>query len=329
MRTDGPGASGRRSGAGSKSGREAPRPLAALRESRAASRGRSAARLASRSRPVPRHAAASRVSRGTAGQPAAAPATAGPLAEAQPAGPPRSWWPRTWWPWLVAGMAMLTLAGAVAWVLLGSALFAARSVQVVGTRELPAEVVRVAAAVRLGTPMMRLDTKAIETRVAALPRAASVQVRRDVDGTVRIEVTERTPVAVARRGDGVHLVDATGTDYAVVPIGPPGLPELRVTRLGPRDAATVAALTVLRELPEWLRVQVRLLTAKSPAAVVLQLGPGRPGTGRPEAGRRGDTREVRWGAAEQGDRKAAVLAALLTQPGTLYDVSSPDLPTIT
>jgi len=213
---------------------------------------------------------------------------------------------------------MLTLAGGVAWVPLGSSLFDARSVQVVGTRELPADVVRAVAAVPLGTPMMWLDTKAVETRVAALPRVASVQVRCGVDGTVRIEVTERTPVAVVRRSDGMHLVDATGTDYAVMPVGPPGLPELRVARLGPRDAATVAALTVLTELPEWLRVQVHSIAAESPAAVVLRLG----------TGRRGDAREVRWGGVEEGDRKAAVLGPLLTQPGTLYDVSSPALPTI-
>jgi cell division protein FtsQ len=42
----------------------------------------------------------------------------------------------------------------------------------------------------------------------------------------------------------------------------------------------------------------------------------------------GDEREVRWGGVETGDRKAAVLVALLTQPGDIYDVSSPDLPTI-
>jgi cell division protein FtsQ len=210
-------------------------------------------------------------------------------------------------------MAMLTLAGALAWVLLGSSLFDARSVQVVGTRDLPADVVRAVAAVRLGTPMTRLDTKAIETRVAAVPRVARVQVRCSLDGTVRIEVTERTPVAVVRRGNGVHLVDATGIDYAVMPVGPPGLPELRVARVGSRDAATAAALAVLTELPEWLRVQVRSIAAKSPADVVLSLGDGR---------------EVRWGGVEEGDRKAAVLRLLLTQPGKVYDVSSPALPTI-
>ncbi|HSL06993.1 MAG TPA: cell division protein, partial [Pseudonocardiaceae bacterium] len=42
----------------------------------------------------------------------------------------------------------------------------------------------------------------------------------------------------------------------------------------------------------------------------------------------GNGREVRWGGVEQGDRKAAVLGPLLTQPGKIYDVSSPTLPTV-
>jgi cell division protein FtsQ len=210
-------------------------------------------------------------------------------------------------------MTVLILVGALVWVLLGSSLFDARSVQVVGTRELPAGVVGAVAAVPLGTSMLRLDTQAIETRVAAVPRVASVQVRCNLDGTVRIEVTERSPVAVARRGNGTHLVDATGTDYAAVSTWPPGLPELQVARVGPRDATTVAALTVLAALPEWLRVQVRSVAAKSPADVVLGLD---------------HKREIHWGGVEEGDRKAAVLGPLFTQPGTIYDVSSPTLPTI-
>jgi cell division protein FtsQ len=213
---------------------------------------------------------------------------------------------------------VLALIGAVAWALLGSSLFDARSVQVMGTRELPVDEVRAAAAVPLGAPMLRLDVKGIEARVAAVPRVASVQVRRALDGTVWIELTERTPVAVVRRGDGAHLVDATGMDYATVPVGPPGLPELRVARAGPRDAATAAALTVLAGLPEPLRAQVLVVAARSPADVVLRLDKGRGGNGR----------EVRWGGVEQGDRKAAVLGPLLTQPGKIYDVSSPSLPTV-
>jgi cell division protein FtsQ len=94
-----------------------------------------------------------------------------------------------WWPWLAAGTVTLTLVAVLSWVLLGSALFAARSVQVVGASGLPADVVRAVAAVRLGTPMMRLDTQAIANRVAAMSMVASVQVRCDLDGMVRIEVT--------------------------------------------------------------------------------------------------------------------------------------------
>jgi len=151
-----------------------------------------------------------------------------------------------------------------------------------------------------------------------VPRVASVRVRCSMDGTVRIELTERTPVALVSRGKGVRLVDATGTDYAAVPAAPPGLPELRVARVGPRDSATVAALTVLTSVPDWLRTQVRSVTARSSTDVVLRLG----------GGQNGNDREVRWGDASESARKAAVLAPLLTQPGRIYDISSPALPTI-
>jgi cell division protein FtsQ len=41
-----------------------------------------------------------------------------------------------------------------------------------------------------------------------------------------------------------------------------------------------------------------------------------------------DGKEVRWGTPERAEEKAAALTALLTQPGTVYDVTSPDLPTV-
>jgi cell division protein FtsQ len=41
-----------------------------------------------------------------------------------------------------------------------------------------------------------------------------------------------------------------------------------------------------------------------------------------------DGREVIWGTTDRTEEKALKLGALLTQPGTTYDVSSPDLPTV-
>lgn len=211
-------------------------------------------------------------------------------------------------------MVILALAGAVAWVLVGSSLLDTRTVQVIGTRELTADQVRAVAAVPLGTPMLLLDTGQVKARVAAVPRVAAVQVTRSLPGTVRIAVVERSPVAVRPAPDGVHLVDATGLDYATVPEPPLGIPELRVPNPRPGDPATMAAVTVLGGLPTPLRIQVRAVGASSPADVVLWLD---------------DERQVRWGGVEDGVRKAEVLAPLLTQPGTVYDVSSPGLPTIT
>ncbi|MGH3814214.1 MAG: hypothetical protein ACRDUV_17490 [Pseudonocardiaceae bacterium] len=109
-------------------------------------------------------------------------------------------------------------------------------------------------------------------------------------------------------------MDATDTDYAAVPVRPPGLRELRVDRVGFRDAATVAALTVLTGLPDPLRAQVLSVAARSPADVVLRLDDGSNGP------------EVRWGGVEQSDRKAAVLGPLLTQPGKILTSPAPPCP---
>lgn len=253
-------------------------------------------------RPTSRAAQAPHTGRGTAARP-----------RTRPSRPSRRGHNRRSWPVAAGLAAILALAGVVAWVLLGSSLFDARSVQVIGTRGLPADEVRAVAAVPLGAPILWLDTREIEARVAAVPWVAAVQVSRTLGGTVRIAVIERTPIAVRSTPDGVHLVDVTGTDYANVADAPAGLPELQVARIGPEDSATIAAITVLTGLPEPLRTQVLSVAADSPADVVLRLG---------------EEREVRWGGVEAGDRKAAVLGVLLTQPGEVYDVSSPDLPTI-
>lgn len=237
----------------------------------------------------------------------------GPRPAARPARPSRRTAHRRGWLVCTALAGTLVSVAALVWVLLGGPLFDARSVQVIGTVELPADEVRVAAAVPLGTPLLRLDTGEVEARVAALPRVAAVQVSRTLGGTVRIAVTERSPVAVQSAPDGVHLIDVTGTSYAKVADAPAGLPQLRVAQVGPADSATLAAITVLTGLPEPLRIQVLSVAADSPADVLLRLG---------------EEREVHWGGVEAGERKAAVLGVLLTQPGRIYDVSSPDLPTI-
>jgi cell division protein FtsQ len=213
------------------------------------------------------------------------------------------------------------LAGvvAVAWLaylLLLSAVLGVRSVDVVGAGVLSPDEVRAAAGVSAGRPMLRLDVDAVADRVRGLPPVHAVQVERSWPSTVTIRITERVPLAFAPVRDGVRLVDATGLEFATVAARPPGLPELPELRASNAEA-TAAAVGVLMALArpdhEGLRAELVAVHADSPFDVRLTL--------------RGN-RTVRWGSVDGSDRKAAVLAVLLTQRGTIYDVASPDLPTI-
>jgi cell division protein FtsQ len=125
-------------------------------------------------------------------------------------------------------------------------------------------------------------------------------------------VTERYPIALAASAVGPMLVDATG--YAYQPASSaPSLPRLAAARVAPDDPATHSALAVLAALPAKIRDQLQVVSAAGPGEVSLKLAGGK---------------QVRWGSPDGAARKAAVLGALLTQPGTIYDVSAPDLPTI-
>jgi cell division protein FtsQ len=207
----------------------------------------------------------------------------------------------------VAGAAWLTYQ-----LLIGS-VFGARAVDVAGTGLLSVDEVRAAANVPPGHPMLRLDLAAVAARVRALPPVAAAEVQRSWPSTLTIRITERVPVAFALDQAGVQLVDATGLRFATVAAPPPGLPELQAAD----GAATVAGAGVLAALGvpgrEGLRAEVLSAHADSAFDVRLTL--------------RGE-RTVRWGGAADSDRKADVLAALLTQRGSVYDVASPQLPTI-
>jgi cell division protein FtsQ len=212
----------------------------------------------------------------------------------------------------VAVLVVLTVV-AVAYLVMFTSLLGVRSVEVIGTRDIPKNEVVAAAAIEHGTPMVRLDADEAAARVALLPRVFEVVVERSWPSTVEIIVTERSPVAVLRAGAETHLVDATGLDYAKVATPPAGLPTLAMSDVHPDNPATQAVVTVLDAIPKQLKTQVTTITANTPGDVRLTLADGRV---------------VKWGNAHDNTRKAAVLAPLLTRPGKTYDVATPDFPTV-
>jgi cell division protein FtsQ len=213
--------------------------------------------------------------------------------------------------WMLV-LVVLALLG-IGYVIMFTPVLGVRSVEVHGVRELPVAAVREKADIAPGTPLARLDTNEVERRVATLPRVFSVQVSRSLPDTVEITIVERKPVAVLQDETGLYLIDRTGLDYATVDQAPPGLPTLTVPAVGEHDPATKAAVDVLATIPKQLRAQVVAVAATTPGDVRLTLADGRV---------------VRWGDADDSTRKAAVLAPLLTQPGSVFDVSTPDFPTI-
>jgi cell division protein FtsQ len=169
-----------------------------------------------------------------------------------------------------------------------------------------------AAQVRLGTPLLQINTDGVADRVAAIRRVASARVQRQYPSALRITIVERVPLVVKDFPDGPHLYDRDGVDFATAP-PPPALPYIDVDNPGPTDLTTRAALAVLTALRPEIVAQVSRIAAPSVASITLTLTDGRT---------------VIWGTNERTEEKAEKLAALLTQPGRVYDVSSPDLPTV-
>ncbi|OBA82243.1 cell division protein FtsQ [Mycobacterium sp. 1164966.3] len=208
---------------------------------------------------------------------------------------------------------LLVIAGVgLALILYFTPAMSARSIIVTGTGAVAREEVLDAAQVRLGTPLLQINTSQVADRVAAIRRVASARVQRQYPSALRITIVERVPVAVKDFPDGPHLFDRDGVDFATAP-PPAALPYLEVDNPGPSDPATKAALQVLTTLHPEVAGQVGRIAAPSVSSITLTLSDGRV---------------VIWGSTDRAEEKAVKLAALLTQPGRTYDVSSPDLPTV-
>lgn len=213
---------------------------------------------------------------------------------------------------LVAGV--LVLAG---WVVGWSAFLEVRSVTVEGTSTLTRAQVLAAARVSPGGPLARLDTAAVDARVAALAPVRSVTVTRRFPHTVVVRVTERTPTAIIVGDTGrTRLVDSTGALYAGVGAVPRDLPVLVDSGVALDVASVSAGVTVLEALPAAVRAQVVAVAVGGDDTVVLDLHTGR-------------TRRtvVDWGTATDIPRKARVLAALLRVTSDEWvDLSAVDAP---
>jgi cell division protein FtsQ len=215
-------------------------------------------------------------------------------------------------PWL-AGVLVLALAALVGWVVYGTSVLGVRHITVSGNEQVSTAQVLDAAAVPSGAPLASIDLTSIAHRVQALAPVRVAKVTRSWPSTVVIVVSERVGVAVLRRSDGRYdVLDAAGVVFARVP-AQSGLPAVRLNQPGPTDPSTLAALQVLTSLRGVLRTLLVTLVADSPTTIRLELS---------------DSRVVIWGDATQNATKARVATSLLGRPGSVIDVSAPDVVTV-
>lgn len=191
-------------------------------------------------------------------------------------------------------------------------MMAVKKVSVSGNSVVSDSEIRSAAAIPANKPLLQVNTEAAARRVAAIAHIASVRVKRSYPSTIAITVVERSPVAYIDGPDGKQLVDKTGYPYTR-DNPPPGLPKLVTPNPGSGDAATTAALSVFSQLPPVIADQVAEIDAATSSSVVLILK---------------DERRVEWGSDDDTPAKAQTLISLLTQPGTEYNVMSPNNPTV-
>jgi cell division protein FtsQ len=217
-------------------------------------------------------------------------------------------------PWKAAffGVAAVALVGGVAWALLGSSLFVVRTVRLSGTRPIPAAKVLAAAGIKLGTPLIRVNTAAVARRVEQVTQVQSARVTKSWPDTIVIWATPRRAVLAVPAHPGYDLMDPYGVVLGWSASRPAGLvvlknPAAAAVKLR-GNAAVLAAGTVVQGLPSWLRAQVTAVRTSGPSDVTLILRGGRI---------------AEWGSAGRAAAKVAEMALLLRTHARYYDVSDP------
>ena len=208
------------------------------------------------------------------------------------------------------------VSGAV-WVIWFSSALSVNRIDIDGSTTLTPMDIRSQAAVRLGEPLARVDTVAIESRVAAMERIDRVEVSRHWPRTIRIEVVERKPIGWVMSGIAIRALDRYGVDFRSLRSEPKNLVEVQVETLDARMrqqalVSAAAVLELLRTDDPGLLKKVRYMRVASKDSVQLVLG---------------KNRTVTWGSAGKGQQKLTVLRSLLKIKARGYDVSAPEQPT--
>ena len=213
---------------------------------------------------------------------------------------------------VIVAVVLVTLVGT--YLTIESPFLDVDHVDVTGAVHLSPEQVRAAAAIAPGRALLRVDLGAVARRVERLPWVARVHVKRDLPGTLRVQVVEAKPVAFVRARGQVAVIGPDDRVIAWSRTVPAGGVEITGVRRVPARGQLLSppgTAAVVEAVPAELRPRVRAIALRPDTIAVLYLGG-----------------EIRLGGADHLDAKyAAALAVIHAYAGRPFDFVDVSVPT--
>jgi cell division protein FtsQ len=189
-----------------------------------------------------------------------------------------------------------------------SNLLIIKKIEVRGANQVPVQLITDTAQISLNTQLLRVPTSIVVERLTTISQIGRAEVRRGWPSTLVIEVTERIPLALTDTPAGRFLVDASGIAYLPAP-GDANFPLIS----GPDDASRSVSILAWQSFPDWLKAEVVITNTDNPNSIWFTLTSGR---------------KVIWGDLNKAEEKSAVLKVLRRMAGSIYDVSTPEVPVV-
>lgn len=220
----------------------------------------------------------------------------------------------------MAALLAVVLLGSAIYVLGWSTILSVKKVEIIGTSRLDIIQNSLAASsghLEVGKPMARVNVRVLNRTLADISWVATEQVHRNWrTGVVRIEVSERTPIAYFATATGQRTyLDETGTEFST-PELLQKLPQITFATTDLEAKKSVARLLSL--MPADFILGLQGVHVSSSAFVEMQVS------------LTGKVLTVRWGNDQDVATKIKVFRALFALPenskALTYDVSAPTSP---
>ena len=204
----------------------------------------------------------------------------------------------------VSGVLLISAIYVLGW----SSLFTVSSIEVTGTNS------QLSTGFSVGDRLARIEPRAISGKLEDLDWVADAQVSRNwVSGKVRIEITERTPVALFNK----KVIDSTGKSFALR--GKPSSPLVAIQAVN-LEAAIKAVIFFSSSLPADLKSALKVVKVRNTGSLIL------------EVDNAGKKLEIRWGVDGDNELKLKVFRQLIALPENAViksvDVSAPHAPIV-